>query len=126
MQASMGESLAHQQGHHAKQHHVDKVRRAELVGHLFKRDAILYPADKQRGSGLPLPMATGGNAARHRSARKHSKGPYSQSIFSRKLMDGLPRKRKFATKRHICKRHTTNLSCSVKQTNISPDLALLS
>ena len=41
-------------------------------------------------------------------------------------MDGLPRKMKFATKRHICKRHTTSLSCSVKQTNISPDLALLS
>ena len=60
MQASKGESLAHQQGHHAKQHHVHKVRRAELVGHLFKRDAILDPADKQRGSGLPLPIATDG------------------------------------------------------------------
>lgn len=90
MQASMGESLAHQQGHHAKQHHVDKVRRAELVGHLFKRDAILDPADKQRGSGLPLPWATGGIAARHRSARKHPKGLTAKASSAGNLWTACP------------------------------------
>lgn len=45
---------AHQQGHHAKEHHVDKVCCAELVGDLLKWHAILDAAGKRTLSGCFL------------------------------------------------------------------------